>query len=131
MVLPQCSSGGDGGAFHSSTAQLLQLGPQRTLMTWRTLGSGDTVGGNEAMGLPHLHVLRLVTRLSHAVEKEGTGLGTARHCPARFSLSPVLCGLPVSEVLRSLFSCLQITLSSLVGIETRLVDASPAAQSVD
>lgn len=38
---------------------------------------------------------------------------------------------PVSELLRALFSCLQITVSSLVVIETRLINAGPAAQSMD
>lgn len=55
------------------------------------------------------------------------------HGSASFSLSPAIYGLPWPSLRTSqgLFSCLQITLSSLVGMETRMVNASPAAQSMN
>lgn len=66
-------------------------------------------------------------------KKKGLGLGLPGMVqPASVSALPFTAFPgPVSELLRALFSYPQITVSSLVGMETRLINASPAAQSMD
>lgn len=53
--------------------------------------------------------------------------------PASASALPAVYSLPgpLSELLRAFFSCLQTIVSSLVGTETGLINASPAAQNTD
>lgn len=80
---------GEGGTAHSSSSTPTAVGPHREHCVLGTL-----LGGEEPVALPHFDALEPLTRLCHAVEKEGTGLGTAMRGSASFSLSPVIYSLP-------------------------------------